>query len=109
MQDRRLPKLRTSQQGPSADGMGGRHGVPEQRRTDVTKLQKAGKHCDCRQYLQVGLALSHRNHNEGYGSNESDRQQNEKPEPDSQNRSDQRAANGQRGHATYSMESEHIS
>jgi hypothetical protein len=63
--------------------MSGLHGVPEKRATDIAKLQKRRENHDREQRLKERFSLCNRGCGEEYRTNKSDRQQNDKSEPDS--------------------------
>jgi hypothetical protein len=85
-------------------GTGGPCEGLEQRSACVSSLQQRCEDRYRRNCLKQGLALCHRNRRQRNRSNKKNGHQNQKPEANSKNQSNQRTANGQCGHTTYSIQ-----
>jgi hypothetical protein len=77
-------KLLSAERRPSAGGIGGRHGMPQQRRTQVADLKNTGEHHDSQYRLRQSQVICKRNHGQKSRSKENDWQQNQDPETNSQ-------------------------
>lgn len=74
--------------------------MPEKRRTYITELQQRCEYHDRQRGLRKGSALCSGNRGEGCRPDGGDRQQNDESESNSEHRSNQDTAKGQRNHAT---------
>ena len=97
-----LVKLGATQERPSDVSANRCEGSPQEQGANITKLKRCGEHHHGQNCSRPGIVCHDERQGDRTGDNE--RQQDENPEPNAQERSNQPAANRQNNHLTHAPE-----